>query len=166
MKTTITSFLAIFLFAGHAWSQSPERTAGHLFIEAPNHHNVRDAKSIPSSNRALISQWMNFIDLTSSYYSSTPDYDYYYTFPDSTPFADYGGTLAAPFSHSFGQVYDLTSPVLNQNTLGYPSIFDVSQTTTIDSIATYGVWAQDRSNSVDTIIFAFHKILNNTKYKL
>ena len=145
--------LAGMILSATMMAQAPVNQS--VFKEAPAHHTVRDLKAPHNfSNRYTIDKVkFNFIDLSSSYYSSTPDYDYYYTFPDSTPFADYGGTLAAPFSHSFGQVYDLTSPVMNQNTLGYPTIFDASMSTTIDSIATYGVWAQDRSNSVDTLIF-------------
>jgi len=145
--------LAGMIFSATMMAQAPINQM--VFQEAPAHHTARDLKAPHNfSNRYTIDKVkFNFIDLSSSYYSSTPDYDYYYTFPDSTPFADYGGSLGAPFCHSFGQVYDLSSPVMNQNTLGYPSIFDISSSTTIDSIATYGVWGQSRSGATDTIIF-------------
>lgn len=153
MKTTISSFLAIFLFAGHAWSQSPERTAGHSFIEAPNHHNVRDAKSIPSSNRALISQWMNFIDLTSSYYSSTPDYDYYFLFPDTSAVAPYSSSFGIPFIHSFGMTFDLSSDVINAGMGSLGDQFNLTKDAYIDSIATYGRYVKGSAGYVDTLIY-------------
>lgn len=155
-KTTMKKIyltLAGVILSATMMAQAPVNQS--VFKEAPAHHTARDLKAPHNfANRYTIDKVkFNFIDLSSNYYSSTPDYDYYYTFPDSTPFADYGGTLGSVFNHSYGQVYDLTSPVMNQNGLGYPSIFDVTIPTTIDSIATYGVWAQDRSNSIDTLIF-------------
>lgn len=146
--------LAGALLGSAMFAQVPLNTT--TFKEAPAHHTARSIRALHNTNGSrytINQQTFNFIDLTSNYYSSTPDYDFYYLFPDSTPNALFGTTVGNPFIHSFGQVYDLTSPVMNQNTSGLQDIFDVTQPTTIDSIATYGIWDADDNNSVDTLIF-------------
>ncbi len=145
-----------------AFSQAPINTSN--FNEAPAHHTVRNTRAlnVTSSRQTIDKMKVNFVDMTAAYYSSTPDYDYYYLFPDSAVNALYGTTVAAPFIHSFGQVFDMTSPVINSNTLGLDAIFDVSAPINIDSIASYGAYAPSRNASVvDTIIYRVIGSTNN-----
>ena len=81
MRITLL-FVSIFLFLGVGLSQTVENTVLHNEIkEAPEHKSVRQINRIQSStNRSTIAQKINFVDMTASYYSSTPDYDYYFIF--------------------------------------------------------------------------------------
>ena len=146
--------LAGSLLVSGAFSQAPLNTSN--FDEAPAHHSIRNTRAlnVNSSRQNIDKMKVNFIDMTAAYYSSTPDYDYYYLFPDSSVNALYGTTVASPFIHTFGQVYDMSSPVINSNTAGLPAIFDVTAPITLDSIASYGVYAPSRNAAVvDTLIY-------------
>ena len=153
MKTKITFLLAASLLAGSLYGQSPELSVNHAPMEAPDHHSVRVTKSQSSSNRSLISQWVNFIDLTSSYYSSTPDYDYYFLFPDTSVVAEYGSSFGIPFIHSFGMTFDLSSDVINAGVGTLSDQFNLTKDAYIDSIATYGRYEKGSAGYVDTLIF-------------
>jgi hypothetical protein len=140
MRITLL-FVSTFLFLGVGLSQTVENTVLHNEIkEAPEHKSVRQINRIQSStNRSTIAQKINFVDMTASYYSSTPDYDYYYLFPDTSVHAEYGTSLGIPFIHSFGMTFDLSSEVINAGVGGLLDGFDINAVTYIDTIATYGM---------------------------
>lgn len=152
------------LLTSGAFSQAPINTSN--FDEAPAHHTARNTRAlnVSSSRQTIDKMKVNVVDMTAAYYSSTPDYDYYYLFPDSAINALYGTTVASPFIHSFGQVFDMSSPVINSNTAGLPAIFDVTAPITLDSIASFGVYAPSRNASVvDTLIYRVIGTTTNLK---
>lgn len=154
MKTIFLSVLIIISFV-LTFSQAPEKNeVGIDFKEAPAHRTTR-SKSVSSNvvNRSTIAQRINFIDLTSSYYSSTPDYDYYYLFPDTSVSARYGSSYGIPFIHSFGMTFDLSSDVISSGIGSSADKFDISQNAFIDTIATYGRYIKGSAGHVDTLIF-------------
>ncbi|MGB1040236.1 MAG: T9SS type A sorting domain-containing protein [Flavobacteriales bacterium] len=147
----LITFLFSILFATSQYIEIPDNQ--HVCKEAPNHHSVRGTSSHYNTNRSTIAQWINFIDATASYYSSTPDYDYYYLFPDTTVFAQYSTSLGIPFIHSFGMTYDLSSEVINSQVGSLLDEFDISQNAFIDTIATYGRYIKGSAGHTDTLIF-------------
>jgi hypothetical protein len=154
MRITLL-FVSTFLFLGVGLSQTVENTVLHNEIkEAPEHKSVRQINRIQSStNRSTIAQKINFVDMTASYYSSTPDYDYYYLFPDTSVHAEYGTSLGIPFLHSFGMTFDLSSEVINAGVGGLLDGFDINAVTYIDTIATYGRYTKGTAGHVDTLIY-------------
>ncbi len=154
MKTILLSVFA-FLIASSAVAQQMDRSILQNDIkEAPNHESVRQKKSVhTAASRSTIAQWVNFIDMTSSYYSSTPDYDYYFLFPDTTVLANYSSSYDIPFIHSFGMTYDLSSDVIKAGIGGLSDEFDISMNVSIDTIATYGRYSKGSAGYVDTLIY-------------
>ena len=155
MKNLFRLLFVLIMSSSISFSQVPVKT---ILKEAPKHHTVRDSRALinsTSSNRHLINKLkINFIDMTSSYYSSSPDYDFYYLFPDSAVKALYGTTVGAPFHHSFSQVFDMRSPIINSNTFGTTMLFDTNLPFEIDTIASFGVYQPSKNPSVvDTIIY-------------
>lgn len=139
---------------GNHFSQAPELNQSNIdWEEAPAHNQVRAIKSYSQTNRSTISQWINFIDLTSSYYSSTPDYDYYYLFLDTSVVAPYSSSFGIPFIHSFGMTFDLSSEVINAGVGTTIDKFDITQNVSIDSLATYGRYEKGSAGYVDTLVF-------------
>ena len=114
------------------FSQAAEKSVLHSPVkEAPEHHSIRQINSMQNStSRSTIAQKINFIDITATYYSSTPDYDYYYLFPDTTAYAEYSSGLGIPFIHSFGMTFDLSSEVINSGVGGLSDEFDINQNAT------------------------------------
>lgn len=151
MKKTLLSVFTLISIA--SFSQSPEKSILHNEIkEAPSHHSERSLNT-NFTNRSTISQNINFIDLSSAYYSSTPDYDYYYLFPDTTVLVEYSSSFGIPFIHSFGMTFDLSSEVINSGIGGSGDRFDIAQNAFIDSIATYGRYSKGTAGFVDTLIY-------------
>ena len=144
-----------FLIASVSLAQFKDKSTLDSFIkEAPGHNSVRQTRIGSNSiNRSSIAQKINFIDMTSIYYSSTPDYDYYYLFPDTTVFADYTTSYGIPFIHSFGMTFDLSSEVINSGVGGPSDGFDISLNSMIDTIATYGRYIKGSAGYVDTLIY-------------
>ena len=153
MKHLITLSLLFFL-CNNSYSQAPLITK---INEAPAHHSQRNMRALnSSSSRHIIDkEKISFIDMYISYFSTSgPDFDYYYLFPDSAIKALYNGVEGAPFHHSFSQVFDMRSPIINQNSFSTAMLFDTLLPFTIDTIASYGVYEPSRNPTVvDTLIY-------------
>jgi hypothetical protein len=147
------SILAGTLFVASAFGQAPLNTSE--FKEATKKRADRQTRTLnTNSSRSIISNaTVNFVDMSSSYYSSTPDYDLYYVFPDSTVNADFGGTYDYPFCSSLAMTFDLSSEVINSSILSLKDGFDPAATSTLDSIAVYSNYTQGRDGIVDTVIY-------------
>ncbi|MEN8958426.1 MAG: T9SS type A sorting domain-containing protein [Flavobacteriales bacterium] len=154
MKIAVLSFTA-FLASSISFCQTPaEFQSNDYSMEAPAHHSGRTLRILnQSTNRSTIGQRVNFIDMTANYYSSVPDYDYYFLFPDTSVFAPYSSGLGIPFIHSFGMTFDLSSEVINAGIGGAVDGFDISLNTMIDTIATYGRYSKGSAGHVDTLIY-------------
>ena len=137
------SFLFSFFLSTLSFSQLTP------FPEAPTDKII--VRSVSSSvSRSLINMGkLNFTDLYQNNYSTTPDYDYYFLFPDTMVYADYGTTFFnRPFTRSVGMTYDLSSPIIQSSFQ-----FDTSSSSTIDSISVNGTYKKGRANYTDTLIY-------------
>lgn len=154
MKTILLSALAL-ITVNLSFSQYNENsTLLSPTPEAPAHESTRSIRTLnKSTNRSTIAQRINFIDMTSNYYSSAPDYDYYFLFPDTSVHAEYSSGLGIPFIHSFGMTFDLSSEVINAGIGTISDGFDPSQNSFIDTIATYGRYIKGSAGHVDTLIY-------------
>lgn len=149
----IYSILAGTLFVASAFGQAPLNTS--KFKEATKKSADRQTRTLNQnpSRSTIANATVNFVDMSSNYYSSTPDYDLYYVFPDSTVNADFGGTYATPFCSSMAMTYDLSSDVINSSILTLQDGFDPALPATLDSIAVYSNYTQGRAGIVDTVIY-------------
>jgi hypothetical protein len=144
--------LAGSLLVSGAFAQAPLSTS--KFKEAPKDRPDRQLRQLNNTSRStIVNQKVNFIDMSASYYSSTPDYDLYYVFPDSTPKAMFGATVGTPFCSSMGMTFDLSSDIINSSVLTSDDAFDPSATATLDSIAVYSRYTKGRAGYVDTVIY-------------
>ena len=114
-----------------------------------NYINTSPAATM--SNRQYVSEWYNY-GRTIKNQGGNCLYYKNYLFPDSTVKADFSGSMAGVWKHSYGEVCDPSSPSLINNTL-----IDANASYSLDSISLQYRYYRFQNQAPDTLVFQIYK---------